>query len=292
VCQCVRALSRLVAVVRTSLVDSGLGMKVYGVFLNDGEDRRVMFAASSVICNLVNDFSPLRPVMLEQGLIARLVDLTKSDDRGLRLNALWAFKNLLHKSSSGLKQTVMTALGWSTLSCLLVDPDPGLQEQAFHIARHLAESEEDVETLFNELGAEPLLNFIAPALETDNQDILLQATCLLANLANGSSQRQVSITSDRRIMASLRTCLVESNVDVRRPAASCVLQLAKNSRCQKTLRDEGFDSTLRHMCDFGGGMISSSPGLLGHQMGVEDDLGVKEKAREALALLEYGEFTL
>jgi len=175
---------------------------------------------------------------------------------------------------------------------LLVDPDPGLQEQAFHIARHLAESEEDVETLFNELGAEPLLNFIAPALETDNQDILLQATCLLANLANGSSQRQVSITSDRRIMASLRTCLVESNVDVRRPAASCVLQLAKNSRCQKTLRDEGFDSTLRHMCDFGGGMISSSPGLLGHQMGVEDDLGVKEKAREALALLEYGEFTL
>jgi len=49
-------------VVRTSLVDSGLGMKVYGVFLNEDEDRRVMFAASSVICNLVNDFSPLRPV--------------------------------------------------------------------------------------------------------------------------------------------------------------------------------------------------------------------------------------
>ena len=43
-------------------MDSGLGMKVYGVFLNDDEDRRVMFAASSVICNLVNDFSPLRPV--------------------------------------------------------------------------------------------------------------------------------------------------------------------------------------------------------------------------------------
>lgn len=176
---------------------------------------------------------------------------------------------------------------------MLVDPDPGLQEQAFHIARHLAESEEDVETLFNELGAESLLNFIAPALETDDQDILLQATCLLANLANGSSQRQVIITSDRRIMASVRTCLVESNVDVRRPAASCVLQLAKNSRCQKVLRDEGFDSTLRHMCDFGGGgMISGSPGPLCHQMGVEDDAGVKEKAREALALLEFGEFTL
>ena len=37
-------------------------MKVYSVFLDEDEDRRVMFAASSVICNLVNDFSPLRPV--------------------------------------------------------------------------------------------------------------------------------------------------------------------------------------------------------------------------------------
>ena len=174
----------------------------------------------------------------------------------------------------------------------MVNPDPGLQEQAFHIARHLAESEEDVETLFNELGTESLLNLIAPALETDNGDVLLQATCLLANLANGSSQRQLGITSDRRIMASVRSCLVDSSVDVRRPAASCVLQLAKNPRCQKVLRDAGFDSTLRHMCDFGGGMISGSPGPLSHQMGVEDDVGVKEKAREALALLEYGEFTL
>lgn len=58
------------------------------------------------------------------------------------------------------------------------------------------------------------------------------------------------------------------------------------------LRDEGFDSTLRHMCDCGGAVISGSPGPLGHQMGVEDDVGVKEKAREALGLLEYGEFTL
>jgi len=61
-------------------------------------------------------------VMLEQGLISRLVDLTKSDDLGLRLNALWAFKNLLHKSSSAQKQTVMTALGWATLSRYGVSP--------------------------------------------------------------------------------------------------------------------------------------------------------------------------
>ena len=41
--------------------------------------------------------------MLEQGLISRLIDLTKSDDRRLRLNALWAFKNLLHRGSTAQK---------------------------------------------------------------------------------------------------------------------------------------------------------------------------------------------
>jgi hypothetical protein len=48
--------------VRTSLLDSGLGLKVFRVFLKEDEDRRVTFAASSVICNLVNEFSPLRSV--------------------------------------------------------------------------------------------------------------------------------------------------------------------------------------------------------------------------------------
>lgn len=54
--------------------------------------------------------------MLEQGLLLRLVDLLRSEDLGLRLNALWAFKNLLHKSSSELKSTVMDSIGWKNLA--------------------------------------------------------------------------------------------------------------------------------------------------------------------------------
>ena len=61
--QCVRALSRAVSVLRTNIMDSGLGMDVYGkVFCKESEDRRVVFAASAVVCNLVNECSPLRQV--------------------------------------------------------------------------------------------------------------------------------------------------------------------------------------------------------------------------------------
>jgi len=229
--------------------------------------------------------------MLEQGLVTRLVHLLGSEDLGLRLNALWAFKNLLHKSSSELKRNVMECIGWDRLANLLVDPDTGLQEQAFHIVRHLAETEDDIDIVFQEFGTDNVLGYLAPALETDNSDILLQAICLLANLSNGSGQRQNCIITDRRILASLRSCLVDSNVDVRRPASACVLQLAKNPRSHKELRDIGIDSTLRHMCEYHGA-ISGSPGPLSHQMGVEDDIGVKDRALQALKLLDHSDLAM
>ena len=63
-CQVVRALSRAVSVLRTNIMDTGLGLAVFQMFVNGigVEDKRVMFALSSVICNLLNDFSPLREV--------------------------------------------------------------------------------------------------------------------------------------------------------------------------------------------------------------------------------------
>jgi len=87
-CQLVRALSRSVSVLRTSIVDSGLGMVIFRVFMDgwfvdgegkfvdggqgkekgdegdgeDREDRRVVGAALTAVCNIVNDFSVLKGV--------------------------------------------------------------------------------------------------------------------------------------------------------------------------------------------------------------------------------------
>jgi hypothetical protein len=86
-CQLIRALSRSVSVLRTSIVDSGLGMVIFRVFMDgwfidaegkfidgkekgdeggkrkeDGEDRRVVAAALAGVCNVVNEFSVLKAV--------------------------------------------------------------------------------------------------------------------------------------------------------------------------------------------------------------------------------------
>jgi hypothetical protein len=80
-CQCVRAMSRAVSVIRTSLLDSGLGTAVIAIMVRSGEDgvvedRRVTWAALAAICNLVADFSPLSGVRLftSKGLVMNSTD--------------------------------------------------------------------------------------------------------------------------------------------------------------------------------------------------------------------------
>ena len=63
-CHCLRSLSRDAAVIRTNITDSGAGIAVYNLFKKEDEDIRVTAAALATVCNLVNEFSPLRTVSL------------------------------------------------------------------------------------------------------------------------------------------------------------------------------------------------------------------------------------
>ncbi|PIL24324.1 hypothetical protein GSI_14077 [Ganoderma sinense ZZ0214-1] len=290
-CQCARALSRAVSALRTNIVDTGLGMSVFRLFMKEGEDRRVMHAASTVICNVVTDFSPLRSTLIDQGAITRLVQLLNTGDVELKLNALWAFKNLLYKATPDLKRQVMSSIGWGEMNNLLVDPDMRIQEQALHIMRHVADGVDEVEFVFSEMGgSEAMLGSLAVAMESDDEDVVLQAVFVLANVAN-SPAHQRSILSHPRILHRLRECLVDAKVEIRRPAVSCVLELVRqNPRSHRELHEAGIDSTLRHMCEHTS-HVSASPTLrvaAGRQaMGAEDDLEVQEKARQALHWLEH-----
>lgn len=131
-CQCIRAISRGIAVLRTNLVDTGIGMLVFGILKKEDEDRRVLSAALSAVCNIVNDFSPLKQVStarifnrvgfmfrvqvyIDEGLLPRLMQLIECGEPTLRLSALWAIKNVLTRSSRAVKQSVIDTIGWPRL---------------------------------------------------------------------------------------------------------------------------------------------------------------------------------
>ena len=48
--------------------------------------------------------------------MARLVQLLNNEDPELRLNALWAFKNLMYKGTPEQKRQAMSSIGWANMN--------------------------------------------------------------------------------------------------------------------------------------------------------------------------------
>jgi hypothetical protein len=112
-CNCARSLSRSVKNLRTHLVDSGICLPLIKLLSDDND--QVKITATATLCNIVLDFSPMKKTVLENGGIEMLIEHTRSMDFGLKLNAVWALKNLLYHSDSDVKEKVMRQLGWHNL---------------------------------------------------------------------------------------------------------------------------------------------------------------------------------
>ena len=108
-CQCARSLSRSVKNLRTSLLDVDIARPLLRLLSDPHPNVRVTACAS--ICNLVLDFSPMKTEILEGGGI----EMINSKDENLRLNALWALKNLLYQADKEVKSLLMEQLTYKTV---------------------------------------------------------------------------------------------------------------------------------------------------------------------------------
>ncbi|KAL1754819.1 armadillo-type protein [Schizophyllum commune] len=297
-CQVVRALSRSVAATRTSLVDSGTGMRVFGL-LRRGEDRRVRGAALKAVCNLLVNFSPLQKEFLKNGLLDRLMEFVKSADPPLQLGALWALKNLLHKAELEDIQTTIRTFGWDRLTELLTDEDTAVQEQAVHILKNITADAAGVDLVLHKIGERELLTALCQALGSTSDDVVLQAAGVVSNLANGTPSQQDALFSHPQLLGLLRACLGERSAAlvhhhphghghgersaaVRMPALSAVLALARSSHDRRhAMIEAGLLNTLQRLCERTGG----TSGRWEHVPKDERDL-----ARSALDWLEHGDY--
>ncbi|KAI9844512.1 MAG: hypothetical protein M1838_002160 [Thelocarpon superellum] len=138
-CAAVRALSRSVSILRTSLIDAGVAMPLFALLKHD--DLEVQIAATAAVCNLVLEFSPMREVsdtssarrqvsphlmrdeqaIMRAGILKILCEHAHSNNTRLRLNALWALKNLVCSAENAIKMTCLQELGQSWLIRLICD---------------------------------------------------------------------------------------------------------------------------------------------------------------------------
>ena len=132
-CHCARALTRDVAILRTTMLDTGLGKSLIKLIEKTDEDPRIMTVALACVCNIVNCYSPLRSVRFKTNqfiirpnivfvqpiLVPRLSTLLGSEVYTVKLNALWAIKNILYKATQEEKEEVLKEVKLETLLSLV-----------------------------------------------------------------------------------------------------------------------------------------------------------------------------
>ena len=123
-CGCIRALSRSVSILRTSLTDAAVATPMFSLLRHENDD--VKNAATAVVCNLVVDFSPMRKPIAEAGALEVLCDHAKGSNGPLRLNALWALKHLMLEGDTVVKRRSLDCLGVEYLMSIIskINPDP------------------------------------------------------------------------------------------------------------------------------------------------------------------------
>ncbi|TIC30149.1 ARM repeat-containing protein [Wallemia mellicola] len=192
--QCVRALSRSVGVLRTSLVDSGVELTLLDIISNDEEDERNRVIALMALANLVCGFSPLKQKLIQTGGVKILVKLTYSLSYKVRLNTLWAIKNMVFAASTELKRFVCDQIGWEHFSNLLKDPNIEVVEQVLFVLRNLVTRELDIGLVYNGFGGQDkFLEAIEQKFQTNQVEILLQTAYIINNVATGSDEQKRSL---------------------------------------------------------------------------------------------------
>ncbi|KAI9842145.1 MAG: hypothetical protein M1837_007432 [Sclerophora amabilis] len=118
-CGAVRALSRSVSILRTSLIDAGVAMPLFELLKHP--EIEVQIAATAAVCNLVLEFSPMREAIMRAGVLRVLCEHAHSTNPRLRLNAVWALKHLVFSAENDVKVSCLEELGQGWLVQLICD---------------------------------------------------------------------------------------------------------------------------------------------------------------------------
>nr|AAV98491.1 BSP2 [Cryptococcus neoformans var. neoformans] len=237
-CQLARSLSRAVSVMRTGMVDEGVGNEVVNLLKRELEIKSsegmddvlgdaawtVEVAATATICNLIADFSPFRPVILSDNTLPIIVHLTHSSYTPLALNALWSIKNLLFHADPPTKSSFMSIFTYSWLRQIISSSMPeDIQEQGLEVVQNLLaeESGAEVTRMVERLGGEDVdgkrggiegfLDFLVDLLSDKGaamfSEVRLSAMYVLVNLSLGNEKLRTALTARVELLEVLSEAL-------------------------------------------------------------------------------------
>uniref|UniRef100_A0A1D1YR12 Armadillo repeat-containing protein 8 n=1 Tax=Anthurium amnicola TaxID=1678845 RepID=A0A1D1YR12_9ARAE len=257
-CTCITSISRSVKNLFAGHLANDLIVIPLVELLHDSSDH-VKVAALKAICNVVVDFKDRKTVFVQRECVKQLVQLSKSMDYTLRLNAVWGLRNLMFHSDKMGKEGVLCELTESMLAGLICDSEPRVQEQALALVRNLVDGCVDsVERIFVEDGM--ILNAVVRQVRlTSVPEVCIQGMFVLANVAAGNDFHKEAVMAylfplrKEEPSPSFIIRSLQSNDGLLRAAAVwCIVNLSYPdypSSCARVSRlcDSGILSQLKNM---------------------------------------------
>ncbi|XP_027335549.1 armadillo repeat-containing protein 8-like isoform X2 [Abrus precatorius] len=226
-CICLRSVSRSI-----KNLSAGRFMNERVVFplvhLLSDLSTSVQVAALGAISNIVVDFMPHKSTFIQCGGIKELVQLTKCMDLSLRLNAVWALRNMVFLADKMSKEGIFLELTAPSMASLICDPEPSVQEQALALVRNFVDGcVYSVEYAFTEDGI--IIDAVGRQLRKSSKiEISIQGMYVLCNIASGNefhkeAVMQVLFPQDENESHSFLNQFLQSNDSRLRTAAVWVI---------------------------------------------------------------------
>ncbi|XP_019723257.1 armadillo repeat-containing protein 8 isoform X1 [Hippocampus comes] len=252
--RCLHSLSRSVQQLRTSFHDHAVWKPLMKLLQNAPDEVLVM--ASSTLCNLLLEFSPSKEPILESGVVELLCSLTQSESPALRVNGIWALMNMAFQADQKVRVEIVQCLGTEQLFRLLSDPDGNVLMKTLGLLRNLLSTRPHMDQIMSSHGKQ-IMQAVTLILEAEHSaEIKEQALCILANIADGNTAKELIMTNDD-MLQKIKYYMGHSNVKLQLAATFCITNLIWNEddgsqERQDKLKELGFVDMLHKLsqaCD-------------------------------------------
>ncbi|KAK1267253.1 hypothetical protein QJS04_geneDACA016389 [Acorus gramineus] len=256
-CTCLRSISRsLKSLSAGHLLNEAAATSLIQLLHN--QSTEVQVAALGAVCNVVVDFTVRKSVFLRHGGAKDLVQLSRSMDSKLRLNAVRALRNLLFLADKTVKENILQELTISTLASLVCDAEASIQEQAMALICNLVDGSVDcIDHIFAE--DDLIITAVARQLWGATVPVCIQGMYVLSNVAAGNDFHKdavlhhILLPHDTGSDSSILLRFLQNNDGQLRTAAIwCIINLTYPGNCTAServtrLRTSGVVSQIKSM---------------------------------------------
>ncbi|KRZ19088.1 Armadillo repeat-containing protein 8, partial [Trichinella zimbabwensis] len=189
-------------------------------------NKKFVDVISSLLCNLVLEFSPLRPVIFEYYFLITVCKWLHDDSHNLRLNAAWILMNMSYRADDELKNSIVKALPpLDILYMLTEDKSEALVvSRVLGLLRNLLAEANFTDELMSQHAAtiiEIFLEVLRGNFEECCQEQVLYA---LANAATGVEARKQLLKNDA-IFEMISKFINHENAELQIASVRCVHNL-------------------------------------------------------------------